>query len=85
MKNRDAAVHPVAGLIRSLGTQTPQPQTGIKINIDKDALHVQTHFPALPTERAGSSNAPATVSTVSARSWFLNALLGFKKNAWASS
>lgn len=42
-------------------------------------MYRHTHFLALPTERAGSSNAPLTMSTVSARSWFLNALLGFKK------
>lgn len=42
-------------------------------------MYRHTHFLALPTERAGSSNAPRTMSTVSARSWFLNALLGLKK------
>ena len=51
--------------------------------------HVQMHiFPSLSTERAGNSNAPLTRSTVSPRSWFLNAILGSKvkkkKNAWAS-
>lgn len=42
-------------------------------------MYRHTHFLALPTERAGSSNALLTMSTVSARSWFLNALLGLKK------
>lgn len=42
-------------------------------------MYRHTHFLILPTERAGSSNAPRTMSTVSARSWFLNALLGLKK------
>ena len=42
-------------------------------------MYRHTHFLALPTKRAGSSNALLTMSTVSARSWFLNALLGFKK------
>lgn len=41
--------------------------------------HVQMHiFPSLSTERAGNSNAPLTRSTVSPRSWFLNAILGSK-------
>ena len=45
-----------------------------------------THFLALSTERAGNSNAPLTRSTVSPRSWLLNAVLGSKekKKAWAS-
>lgn len=60
MKNRDAAVHPVAGLDQKSWYKHPVFTNRHKTNIDKDAPHVQTYFLALPTERAGSSNAPRT-------------------------